>query len=313
VRVAVSGGFEDLEVLATHQLVRVRVATAAHPDASAELLAVLAGDPSGKVRRIVAGRPRTTVEVLRMLAADSDAATREAVAANVSTPTDVLGLFAGDNSFAVRYAAMTNPAADSQVFEAFCASPHRDVRIILAQQPRLPAEIVALLTQDPAGQVREFLAEHTDDPAALEVLVDDPNPRVRAAAAQNRLTTPEQRTRLVRDPAAPVRVSSVNAMATLGWDIPEKDLLVLARDRSVNVRYWLAGLPGSTRPVYEVLAQDPDGQIATNARQWLTNPSNPAHLGDTSGHAFGRFSNPAQLGRPARRINLQLWNQFMNR
>jgi hypothetical protein len=210
---------------------------------------------------------------------------------------------------------MTNPVAanDLSVLTALCASPHRDVRLILAQQPRLPAEVVTLLVQDPVGQVRECLAQRTDDPAALETLVNDPNPRVRAAAAQNRLTTAAQRGRLVRDPSAPVRVSLVHAMAILGWDIPEQDLLKLARDRSVNVRYWLAGLPGSTRAVYEVLAQDPDDQIATNARQWLTNPSNPAHLGDTAALALGRFSNPAQLGRPGRGIDLRLWNEYMNR
>ncbi|MBL7254337.1 hypothetical protein [Paractinoplanes lichenicola] len=291
----------------------MRMAAAAHPDASVELLAALTTDASRKVRRIAAGRPRTPPTALRTRAADPDAATREVLAANVNTPIDVLCLLTSDKDFQVRYAAMTNPAADDRVLEACCASPHRDLRIILAQEPRLPAEIVALLTRDKVGQVREFLAERTDDPAALDILVNDPNARVRAAAAQNRLTTAGQRAQLVRDPAAPVRASLVNAMATLGWDIPEQDLLTLARDRSVNVRYWLAGLPGSTRAVYEVLAQDPDEQIATNARQWLTHPSNPAHLGDTSGLALGRFPNPAQLGRPARNINHRLWNQYMNR
>ena len=308
-----SGGTEDLEVLARHKLVRTRVAAAAHPDTPAELLAALASDTSGKVRRIVAARARTPPNVLQLLAADPDAATREALAANVSTPTDVLSSLAGDNNFAVRYAAMTNPAADLRVLTAVCASPYHDVRVILAQQPRLPIEIVALLAPDPAGQVRELLAEHTDDPTALETLVNDPKPRVRAQAAQNRLTTAAQRGRLVRDPAAPVRVSLLHAMATHGWDLPEQGLLTLARDRSVNVRYWLAGLPGSTRPVYEILAQDSDDQIATNARQWLTNPSNPGHLRDTSRLALGRFSNPAQLGRPGPGINGQLWNQYMNR
>ncbi|WP_250009218.1 hypothetical protein [Actinoplanes sp. M2I2] len=181
---AVGDDSEDLQVLARHKIVRARVAAAAHTDTPAELLAAMAADTSPKVRRIVAGRARTPPDSLRLLVADPDAATRKALAANVSTPTEVLSKLGGDDNFAVRYAALTNPVAvaDLCVLKALCASPHRDVRLILAQQPRLPTEAVTLLVQDPVGQVREYLAERTDDPAALEILVNDPKPRVRAGS-----------------------------------------------------------------------------------------------------------------------------------
>ncbi|MBM2614843.1 hypothetical protein JIG36_04635 [Actinoplanes sp. LDG1-06] len=283
-------------------LVRTRVAAAAHPDATVEVLGSLAADPSGRVRRIVAGRERTPVETLRALAGDPDAGTREAVAANVRTPGEVLVALAGDRRYEVRYAAVGNPAAGDAVRETFCSSPYEDARLMLAQQPGLPSAVVARLARDPARAVREFVAEHTDDPDALATLVEDGHPAVRAQAAQNRHTTEEQRRQLARDPAATVRSALLHAMARLGWVIPEDDLLRLARDRSVNVRYWVAGLPGSTRAVYEILAEDPDDQIATNARRWLV-----------PGPERGGFPDPRRLGRPAPHIDAYLWNQFANR
>lgn len=253
-------------------------------------------------RRVVGGRPESPAAVLRMLATDRDSATREAVAANVSTPPDVLIALLGDSDFDVRRAAVTNPAAGLDVQRAACVSAPRDVREVLAQQAGTPAEIVALLARDPAREVRELIAGSTADPAVLQVLLEDPHPYVRGEAAQNPHTTAAQRRRLTRDRAASVRASLVHGMARRGWDIPEEDLLRLARDRSANVRFWLANLPGSTRPVYEILAEDPDDQIAVSARQWLRKPPRR-----------GGFPNPAQLGRPITTVENHIWTQYMNR
>lgn len=316
---AKGGDAGNLEALVGHKLVHARVAAAAHPDATAELLATLAGDVSRNVRRMVARRPHTPPGTLQALAADPDHATREAVATNARTPPGILISLLSDGHFDVRWAATTNPAVDLRVQQAICAAPYQDIRLTLAQQPHLPAEIVALLANDPAWPVREAVAEHSDDPAVLPILLNDPHPDVRAMAAKNPHTTAAQRRQLVHDRNAQVRAALVLAMATLGWDIPEEDLLLLARDRSANVRFWVASLPGSTRPVYEVLAQDADGQIATNARQWLVNPNNPAHMGNPSGEVLvgpgtrRRFPKPAQLGRPTPEISIHVLNQFLNR
>ncbi|WP_133871982.1 hypothetical protein [Paractinoplanes brasiliensis] len=93
-----------------------------------------------------------------------------------------------------------------------------------------------------------------------------------------------------------------HAMARHGWDIPEEDLLRLAKDSSANVRFWLANVPGSTRPVVRVLAEDPDDRIAVSARQWLRKPPRR-----------GGFPNPAQLGRPIVEVEHHIWNQYMSR
>ncbi|GIM94771.1 hypothetical protein [Paractinoplanes toevensis] len=306
---AASGDVAEIEALAGHKLVRMRVAAAAHPNAGTAVLAGLAADSSKNVRRTVAARPDTPPEALQALAADSDRATREAIAGNVATPPDVLIALLTDSTFEVRWAATMNPAADQRVQRAVCASAGQDHRFVLAQKEGLPAEITLLLARDPAKQVRGILAERIGDPAVLRTLLDDPEPDVRAAAAQNAGTTAEQRRQLVHDPAQRVRAAVVHAMADHGWDLPEEDLLLLARDRSVNVRYWVATLPGSTRPVYEILAQDPDDMTAAAARQWLmvadqlTHPENSAAqiLRDIA--VQGHFANPAQLGRPTPKLD----------
>jgi hypothetical protein len=97
-----------------------------------------------------------------------------------------------------------------------------------------------------------------------------------------------------------------------GWEIPEDDLLTLARDRSVNVRYWLANLPGATREVYQILAQDADEMVATTAGLWLLPPDDPRYPGNHGGQiqsdlaeflgadlfVQGDFSDSRYLGRP---------------
>jgi len=315
----VSGEAMDVLALAGHKLVRMRVAAASHPRATAELLSTLARDPSRNVRRVVAARPGTPPVALQALAADPDRGTREAVAANTATPSDVLISLLSDSDFAVRWCVVMNPAADLRVRRAMCASPDEDVRFVLAQLLGLPAEIIELLARDPAKQVRESLAESTDDPAVLQALLNDSEPGVRGCAAGNKGTTAAQRRQLVRDPVARVRAAVVHGVAIHGWDIPEEDLLLLARDRSALVRFWVAALPGSTRPVYRILAEDPAEEIATAARAWLMAPDNPTTTPDLPNQVLGgiavqgHFTNPAQLGRPIPKIRQDDLEQFMNR
>jgi hypothetical protein len=81
----------------------------------------------------------------------------------------------------------------------------------------------------------------------------------------------------VHDPSWGVRSSVAWSKSVHGWEIPEDDLLMLARDRSVNVRFWLANLPGATREVYQILAQDVDEVVATAAGLWLLPPDDPRY------------------------------------
>ncbi|MGC5019085.1 hypothetical protein [Micromonospora sp. DT47] len=303
---------EQLAVLAGHKQVRVRVSVASDPAAAPELLAKLASDPSRSVRRVVASRPDTTAEALRGFVSDPDRQTREALAANPGCPKDTLVSLLVDPHWSVRWAVVDNPGADVDVRRAICQSRDKDMRFILAQMLGLEDEIVALLQHDASVEVRTALAEQTDSRTALDTLLADPAPRVRAQAGMNPHTTADQRRRLVRDPAWEVRNSVVWSKATHGWQVPEEDLLVLARDRSVNVRYWLANLPGATPRVYGILAEDTDEMVANAAQLWLLSPDSAQHpnnhvagieldlarlLGSglvRPGHAWG----PEHLGQP---------------
>jgi hypothetical protein len=300
---------ERLRAAAGHQQVRVRASAAADPAAPPDLLAALARDASRTVRRVVAGRPETPGEALGTLVDDPDRQTREALAGNPGAPVEVLVALVGDPHWAVRYGVLENPAGGERVRRALCASDDRHLRGRLAGEPDLSDEIVALLLADPSPEVRAALGEATEDADVLATLLTDPDPKVRAAATMNRNATAEQRRAMVRDPSWGVRNAVIWGMSTWGWGVPEEDLLLLARDRSVNVRYWLANLAGSTRTVYEILAADPDRHVAATAERWLLSPDDPLFPADDGlgelGELFGlplatqgHFERPDQLGRP---------------
>jgi len=330
----------DLAAGAGHKLVRVRAGVASDPGATAEVLGVLGRDASRTVRRVVAARVDAPPDVLRVLAGDPDRATREAVANNSGADPDVLILLLRDQHWSVRWSVVGNPAADLRVQEAMCASDDPDLRFVLAQSDGLPATIAAVLARDPAWSVREGLATNTDDQATLRILLDDPDPRMRAGAAMNAGTTAEQRRKLVHDPAWNVRASAVQSISAYAWDFPADDLFRLARDRSVNVRFWLANLPGSIRPVYELLARDPDDLVASAAGQWLLPPGYPGYPGNRPGEVLAeladlidpgdpanghgpsdlgglvvqrRFANPAQLGYPIPEVRGDVLRAVMDR
>jgi hypothetical protein len=297
----------DLLERAAHRQVAVRAAAAADAAAPPSLLATLAGDSSRTVRRAVAARPETPGEALATLAADPDRQTRVALALNPGTPADVLIALLADAHWSVRLAVIENPAIDRAVQRAMCESDDQDVRFVLAQRPPLPQEIAEQLMHDPAPEIRKALAETTDLPAVLETLLADPEARVRASAGMNPHTTAEQRATLVHDPSWEVRNSVVWSKAFYGWDISEDDLLLLAGDRSVHVRWHLANLPGSTRRVYETLAADADESVAAEAKRWLLPPDDPEFpptqrtvLDDLLGDMVeqGHHGGPEYLGRP---------------
>jgi hypothetical protein len=122
----------------------------------------------------------------------------------------------------------------------------------------------------------------------------------------NAHTTAEQRRRMVQDPSWEVRSAVVAAKSINGWDLPEEDLLTLARDLSVNVRYHLANLSGATRAVYDILADDSDEMVARNACAWLLPPDDPEYPGNRTADGGllaglmqqGHFGSPDYLGRP---------------
>ena len=157
-----------------------------------------------------------------------------------------------------------NPRADRRVHEAICQSANDDLRCLLAESESIDEDIRATLLGDPSPAVRGSMAEATTDPRILAKLVEDLDPKVRARAAVNSLTTREQRRRLARDRSAPVRWTLVQAV-----ELEEESLDHLVNDRSINVRFWLATAPETPHRHLRVLAEDKSAEVRTQARMML--------------------------------------------
>jgi hypothetical protein len=282
---------------------RVAERVAAAQRASAESLVAYAGDGSPAVRRAVAGRPDAPNEALLALVADRDLATREAVAGNPAAPEDALIALLADRHWRVRLTAAGNPAATLSARRAMRVATDPDVRLVLAQRPGLPTEIGQALARDESVKVRSALAQCTDQPAVLAPLLADTDGRVRAAAGMNSLVTMPQLRALRLDKDWRARNAVVWANSA-GHEVPVADLIALARDRSVNVRYWLANLPGATREIYEVLSSDRDQMVAATARLWLLPPDDPRYPANPAPTfpdglvTSAGYADPARLGNP---------------
>ncbi|WP_343949661.1 hypothetical protein [Nonomuraea longicatena] len=240
--------------------VRDRVALAADAGTGVEVLTLLAADRSPAVRRAVAGR--AVPELLALLAADRDLRTREAVVTNPVCPAAVLTRMVADPHWSVRGEVPEHPNLDAEAAEAVLASPHVTLRTLLAGRKGIDAAIERRLAADPAAVVRGSVARFTSVPDVLAVLVEDPETMVRASAADNPRLTTGQRSRLVRDRRSEVRVAVVNS----GGRFTDEESLLLARDRSVEVRWWLA--TSSTVPghILRILLSDADEGVVCQAQ-----------------------------------------------
>ncbi|MEV1239549.1 hypothetical protein [Nonomuraea sp. NPDC049750] len=251
---------EMLWKLAKDKRVKSRVTAARSPDASRDILEFLVADEASAVRRTVAAWEGPEVaDLLRTLGGDPDLKTRQAVVANPHCSADVLRELVNDPHESVRWAIPSHPRTDISVRRAITASQDSTLRRLLAESDELEPEIARLLMDD-SPEIKESLAAHTTLPDVLSTLAAHPNPKVRAGAAQNPKTTPEQRHSLARDPAALVRANLLKFV-----ELEEEELRLLANDRSVNVRWWLATCPTTPLGILENLAQDPHPEVASQA------------------------------------------------
>ncbi|GAA2895940.1 hypothetical protein Acy02nite_25920 [Actinoplanes cyaneus] len=224
----------------------------------------LAADPSKTIRLAVAGRSDLPGTVLITLASDDDRNVREAVATNPRAPRETLLRLVSDPHRHVRWAVAHNPACDEHVQRAICASPDEDLRYQLIYRKDLAPDVAAALASDSSVNVRGEFAMETIDPAALATLSTDSVAKVRAGAAMNTRTTAEQRRVLAGDPSALVRSALVRTVT-----LEEEDLQRLVRDRSVEVRWWMAAALLTPPHIRDVLREDPDPSV----RQQAEDPS----------------------------------------
>ncbi|MEV1004297.1 hypothetical protein [Nonomuraea sp. NPDC050202] len=251
----------DLWTLARDKRVKQRVIAAQTIDAPEAVLAHLVNDSSPAVRRVLAARDDLrTRATLQLLAHDSDLKTRQALVANPACPAEILLKLVNDPHWSVRWSLPSHPEVNSVVRQAICQSSDDDLRRLQAEQADLDHETALVLLSDTSATVRAALAAHTTYPDILGVLLQEQSEEVRAGAAQNRLTTSEQRHVLARDRSALVRANLLKFV-----ELEEEDLRLLAVDRSVNVRWWLATWPDTPTSILHILAQDSNAEVASQA------------------------------------------------
>ncbi|WP_196222620.1 hypothetical protein [Micromonospora sp. CP22] len=243
---------EDLTRAAAMALARradptLRRSLARNPVAAMHVWSVLVADPDRQVRCALArGHSRdfrTTVDLplpeaaQRALAHDPDDQVRHALAYRPNPAMQVGLHLAADPSVPVRRAVAQSwrPLPDV-VARALLADSDAEVRrgALLAMTP--PPDLVTQLLADP--ETRQEAAEqaplNSEDAA---VLVTDPNPAVREAAARNRHTPLAMVLRLGRDPDEDVR-----AAAMLHPDLPDEAREQIAASvdtRDYHVADWL--------------------------------------------------------------------------
>lgn len=257
--------YDDIEVLwklARDKQIKSRVAAVQSPEATREMMEFLVADESPTVRRAIAKwEGPDSADLLRTLCRDSDLKVRQSVVANKNCPADVLRKLVNDSHNSVRWSVPHHPNSDINVKQEIAASPDSVLRRILSEYDTLEPEIVHILMEDQSSEVKEGLAAHTALPDVLAALVAHPDPKIRAGAAQNPRTTPEQRHTLARDPSALVRANLLKFV-----ELPEEDLRLLAHDRSINVRWWLAVWPDTPNSILEILEQDSSKEIVDAAK-----------------------------------------------
>ncbi|MFD5512964.1 HEAT repeat domain-containing protein [Streptomyces sp. NPDC127051] len=178
-----------------------------NPDADVDVLAGLAHDTEPRIRFAYAvlvgdfGR-RIPDGVLETLAGDGEARVRRAATGHRGLPLAVRARLARDENASVRAGALTPevwPLLGADVREALLADPEPEVRkavdSLLAPEPEPAPEIVpGLRVEDPDPYVRRAAAEDPSVPAALALrLADDPDDGVRLALSLREDLTEEQR------------------------------------------------------------------------------------------------------------------------
>jgi hypothetical protein len=157
-----------LELLADHEVGKVRGGVAVNPSTPVATLEKLAEDE--EVREAVAENPSTPVATLGLLAEDEHAGVRWGVARNPSTPVAPLGLLANNADPRVRFGVAGNVAASMQVFEDLSRADEDFVRARLIDNPCCPP---AILISEESQILRADLARRSDLSAAqFETLIE---------------------------------------------------------------------------------------------------------------------------------------------
>lgn len=170
---------------------------ALHPNADADLFALLAHSERVDARWSAASAPRCPLAILELLACDCDPRVRLQALSNRSLPPRMQWL---TDDLEVRRTLANHPLSPPQMLAVLAGDADALVRTCVAGNHATPASVLADLATDPVVDVRSRIAFNPNTTAEIwNALAHDDNPSVREALRSSTCTPAELKARLARE------------------------------------------------------------------------------------------------------------------
>jgi ribosomal protein L7/L12 len=186
----------SLRTLSQNGAVSARLAAAAHPNSSPELLDELSDDSNLDVLCAVAQNPATSAGTLEKLAATNQYRLVESVASNPNLPSSLLQKITQEYQEREEWVILL---------------------VVLAQNPALPEEFCFRYLPSLQIAARRTMALHNKHAAVLAALSHDSSREVRIAIAQNPNTSQEILAALENDPEPAVKQQAAARHQNIEW------------------------------------------------------------------------------------------------
>ncbi|MBP5458700.1 MAG: HEAT repeat domain-containing protein, partial [Clostridia bacterium] len=253
----------------------VRIKLSANQAAPAEALTSLMGGNDswtydlGPMRMNIAHHPNATPEILSLLAEDKDSEVRRLTAANPNLATEDQLKLAKDERMGVRLVLARNPSATKEALEIIASEKYpsmaqeeaaKRLKKMNSSQPDMETPV----TQEEKKQLEDYLSGKGIDrkaaakdgqtpPEILGLLIRDNPEGIMHDLAENK-NSPEW----VLNGLANSEYKSVRMKVALNPSASENTMLKLARDEDDVVQRTLLGNPSITLKVREALADSED-------------------------------------------------------
>ncbi len=208
---------DDLDNLAAHETLFVKLAVASNSQTSISTLEQLSRDPLMQVRRVVAKNPNLPGYLLKTLADDSTLFVRLGVMINPETPLEILKQFVNNTPGMIPVILVHQNKHFTEIFQALRDKSDQSLRRALLRIPNLPRVFWEQLGTDKIGSDYEFVAVNPKIPTfILEQLFNHPDGKVREYLAMNQRLPTLMYEALAQDPSDQVRYN----LAYLNGSIP---------------------------------------------------------------------------------------------
>ncbi len=248
-----------LEYLSGHGKWTILKAVASNPNINLEILEKLAKHKQNTVCIAVAQSIQTPAELLAQLARHSDAAVRRAVTDNKNCTAAIFTKLSEDSDALVRFDVAVRDACPIAVLEKLSQDPDPLVRGAVAWNNLVPIKELRMLATDPAASVRASSVENLRQRGEinlLQTLSRDVNSEVRLEIAKLYAWIPQFHNHLVIDPDEKVRECLAGH-----HDLPQDQMLILAKDSSADVRKNIASRDDLGQAMFEVLLKDQNPEV----------------------------------------------------